>query len=276
MNKINDQYSPRVVVITGARSGIGYALAEQLNAAGNRVYALSRGLKDNLTEKDEIQTLTLDVTDDQASRDVIRRIIEKEAHIDILILAAGYGLAGAVEALSSNAISDQMATNFLGACHLLSPVLEHMRKQESGLIVQIGSVAAFMPLPFQACYSASKAAVSALVQAVANEVKPYGIRCMIVQPGDTQTGFTEARQIDKITEALPYGERFHRSIARMTRDEQQGITADKLACMIIRRINRKKPPLIYIPGAFYKTAALFNRILPVRWINAILYGLYGR
>jgi short-subunit dehydrogenase len=171
--------------------------------------------------------------------------------------------------------SDQMATNYLGVCNMLPPVLAQMRQQGSGLIVQLGSVAGFLPIPFQACYSASKAAVAALIQALANEVRPYGIRCLLVQPGDTRTGFTDARVISQDNDLLPYAARCRRSIARMAADEQNGMPAAKMARLIIRRIDQRRPPQIYTPGLLYKVAALLNRLLPRRLVNAILYLMYA-
>ena len=278
----SDKYGPpgqRVIVITGASSGIGKALAGQLAGRGERVYALARSLPDQTGPElpdGSPMTLKLDVTDAQAARTVLDQIIAREQRIDVLILAAGFGLAGAVEAMTPEEAACQMATNFLGASHVLPPVLACMRQQHQGLVVQLGSVAGFLPIPFQACYSASKAAVAALVQAMANEVRPYGIRCLLVQPGDTQMGFTAARMVSPATAALPYADRCSRSVARMATDEQNGMTAEKVARLIIRKIDRRHPPLVYTPGVLYKTAAVLNRLLPVSWVNAILYLMYAK
>lgn len=271
----------RVVVITGASSGIGLEMARQFAAGGDRVYALARRLPDSVAEPSEAAagswfTMPLDVTDAEAARQAVTRIAAREGRIDILVQAAGYGLAGSVEAMTPTDAAGQMGTNFLGACHLLGPVLASMRARGSGLIIQLGSVAGFLPIPFQACYSASKAALAALTMALANEVRPFGIRCMLVQPGDTRTGFTEARVLCDADESLPYAERCRRSIARMAADEQNGFPADRLAAKIIRQANRRRPPLVYTPGLFYKLAALLSRVLPRRWVMAVLYGLYAR
>lgn len=268
----------RVVVITGASSGIGKSLAGQMAARGDRVYALARRLPDECARSGGpgcLRTMKLDVTDAGAARAVIARIIAEAGRIDVLIQAAGFGLAGAVEALAPQETAAQMATNYLGVCNMLPPVLAQMREQGCGLIVQLGSVAGFLPIPFQACYSASKAAVAALMQALANEVRPYGIRCLLVQPGDTQTGFTAARIISKDNDLLPYAARCRRSVARMAADEQNGMPAEKMARLILRRIDRRRPPQIYTPGVLYKVAALLNRLLPRRWVNAILYRMYA-
>ncbi len=259
--------------ITGARSGIGLALAQQLAGRGDTGYALARR---RIKDEAGLVSLTLDVTDpDQVNR-VIGQIIEEAGRIDVLVQAAGFGLAGAVEAMLPQEAKDQMATNYLGVCHLLGPVLAQMRSQSGGLIVHLGSVAGFLPLPFQACYSASKAALSALTLALAAEVRPFGIKCLLVQPGDTRTGFTQARVFSTATWELPYAEPCRRSIDRMAADENAGMSQEKMARLIIRRMDRRRPPLVYTPGLFYKLAALLSRLLPVRLVNGIMYQLYAK
>lgn len=271
----------RVVVITGASSGIGLEMARQFAAGGDRVYALARRLPDTgngpaaLAAGDWFN-MPLDVTDAEAAHQAVARIVAREGRIDILVQAAGYGLAGSVEAMTPADAAGQIGTNFLGACHLLGPVLACMRARKSGLIIQLGSVAGLLPIPFQACYSASKAALAALTMALANEVRPHGIRCMLVQPGDTRTGFTEARVLSAADATLPYAERCQRSITRMAADEQKGMPADRMAGLIIRQANRNRPPLVYTPGMFYKLAALLSRVLPRRWVMAVIYALYAR
>lgn len=273
----------RVIVITGASSGIGKALAEQLSEQGDCVYALARSLPDHMKKEEQVNegngclyTCPLDVTDPEAVQSVLKRILTREyGRIDILIQSAGFGLAGPIEAMTPKEAKAQMAVNFLGSCYMLPPVLSAMRRQKSGLIVQLGSVAGFLPIPFQACYSASKAAVSALMQALENEVKPYGIRCMLVQPGDTKTGFTSARMISKMDSDMPYADRCRRSIERMAADEQSGMTAEQMARLIVRRINKRRPPSVYTPGAFYKTIYFLQRLMPRRLIQAVLYRMYA-
>lgn len=267
----------RIVVISGASSGIGKALAEQLAAAGDRVYGLARRVEDSAPDATgRLLYRQADVTDTDRIQTVLQDILVREKRIDLLVLAAGYGLAGAVEAMTAQEAHSQMATNYLGVSNLLSPVLTIMREQGAGRIVLISSVAAFMPLPYQACYSASKAAANALVRAAANENRPHGLSFMVVQPGDTRTGFTASRVTSPKTLTLPDADRYLRSIGRMAADEQKGPSADDLARWIIHRINRRRMPIQTTPGAFYRLTEVANRLLPVRLIQWILYRLYAR
>jgi short-subunit dehydrogenase len=271
----------RVVVITGASSGIGKALAEQLSQGGDRVYALARSLPDTLAEPaarpaGSYATARVDVTDAPAVQHVIDRIVAREARIDILVLAAGSGLAGAVEDTAPDEAEWQIKINYLGSAFCLPPVLAQMRAQRSGLIVQLGSVAGFMPIPFQAHYSASKAALAALIRALANEVRPWGVRCLLVQPGDTRTGFTRSRIMSRASAGSDYASRCSRSVARMAKDEMNGMSAERMAGLIRRRISRRRIPLVYTPGLFYQAIGLIQRFLPAGLINRALYALYGR
>ena len=281
MNQADDS---KVIIITGASSGIGKAMADQLSQSGHIVYALARRLPDGLTDPQQIHffepglhcPVQLDVTDPVAAQHVIKQIIGRERRIDILVQAAGFGLAGAVEDATPEEMDAQIDTNLLGSCYLLNPVLAQMRQQHDGLIVQLSSVASFMPLPFQAYYSASKAAVTSLMLALANEVRPFGIQVMVVQPGDTQTGFTDSRIMSSLSSQSSYADRSRRSVSKMAADEQKGMTSARMAGLIIRRMFQKRPPLVYIPGLFYKAAAVVQRILPARLVNSLLYFLYAR
>lgn len=263
----------RVFLITGASSGIGLALARQLAARGDTVYAVARrGIK----AEANLYSLNMDVTCPEQVNEVVSQVIARAGRIDVLVQAAGFGLAGAVEAMLPQEAREQMATNYLGVCHVLGPILAQMRSQGQGLVVHLGSVAGFLPLPFQACYSASKAALAALTLALASEVKPYGIKCLLVQPGDTRTGFTKARVFSAATWDLPYAERCRRSVERMAADENAGMSQEKMAQLIIRRLDRSRPPLVYTPGVLYKFAAFLARVLPARLVNGIMYQLYAK
>lgn len=274
----------KVIVITGASSGIGKAMADQLSKQGHFVYALARRLPDGLANPEKIHffkpgmlcPVQLDVTNPVAAQRIVRQIIERENRIDILVQAAGFGLAGAVEDASPEEMEAQIDTNLFGSCYLLNPVLTQMRLQHAGMIVQLSSVASFMPLPFQAFYSASKAAVTSLMLALANEVRPFGIQVMVVQPGDTQTGFTDSRMMSAVSHRSSYAERSQRSVGKMAADEQKGMSSARMASLIIRKMLRKRAPLIYIPGLFYKAAAVVQRLLPIRLVNSLLYFLYAR
>jgi short-subunit dehydrogenase len=249
------------------------------------VYSLARSLPDFFNDPGHHQTfdsgfirpICIDVNDEPALLDVLNKIVATEGRLDCLVQAAGFGIAGSVEDTSAQEARLQMKTNFFGAMHALPITIGQMRRQRRGLIVQIGSVAGALPIPFQAYYSASKAALSAITLALANEVEPWGIHCMLVQPGDTRTGFTKARvmagQADAAASA--YAERCKRSIDKMAADEKNGMPPETVARQIVRRMKRQRPPLVFTPGLTYKVLLFMTRIVPLRLIRRVIALMYA-
>lgn len=267
--------SSRTVLITGASSGLGLEIARLMHRAGYIVYAAARSLKDG-RHRDGYQSMKLDVTDEMASRTAVERVIAREGRLDILILAAGYGLAGSVEDTSPAEARDQLNTNFFGVVNFLPPAVAHMRSRNKGTIVFLGSVAGVLPIPFQAYYSAGKAALASLSLALAAEVKPYGIKCLLIQPGDTSTGFTDSRQMAHgAVGNSAYGARYRRSVSRMAADEKGGMSARKVAALILRQIEKRRPPYIYTPGLNYKIFIFLQRILPLRLVRMVISRIYA-
>jgi short-subunit dehydrogenase len=271
-----------VAVVTGASSGIGKAVADELAGRGMHVYAIARSLPDYFQDSGThqakgsgfIRPVKVDVTDPAAMHSAIDRIIQTEGKLDCLFQAAGYGIAGAVEDTSPGEAEQQMKTNFLGSAYALAPVLRQMRGQRRGMIVQVGSVAGALPVPFQAYYSASKAALAALTLALGDEVRPWGIRCLLVQPGDTRTGFTLARILAEAASQSEYQEICSPSISKMEKDETNGMLPETVARRIVRCMCRRNPPIVYTPGFFNKAVTFLAPKFPirlVRWVEALMY-----
>lgn len=267
-----------VVLITGASSGIGLALAHELIAHGCIVYGAARrfATEDN-GQKDDAGMIRvqLDVNDEAACDRIVTSILEHERRLDAVIFSAGFGIAGSVEDTRLAEARAQLQTNVLGTATLLPSVIKQMRLQQGGLILFISSVAAALPIPFQAWYSASKAALEALGLALRDELKPWHIRCMVVSPGDTSTGFTGSRQCVSQADSAAYRARFRRSLSKMEADEQQGMAASRLARLIICQAIKKNPPPVYTPGLQYQLVLFLKRLLPMRLIRWLIGRLYG-
>ena len=183
----------RTWFITGASSGIGLALTERLLARGNRVAATFRrpGALDELVERhgDLLQAAPLDVAD---GREVVRVMAWARAalgRIDIVVSNAGYGLFGAAEEVSDAQIRRQIDTNLIGSIQVIRAALPHLREQGGGRILQVSSEGGQIAYPAFGLYHASKWGIEGFVEAVAQEVAPFGIGFTIVEPGPTQTGF---------------------------------------------------------------------------------------
>ena len=256
--------SPRVAIVTGGTSGIGLAAVNALRARGCRVYALSRH-----------GDVPCDVSDEASARAAVKQILDKEGRVDILVNCAGFGISGAAELTPLDLARRQLDVNLFGTANMVNTVIPAMRKQGGGRIVNTGSVAGFVPIPFQTWYSASKAAIQSYTMAMANELKPFGITLCAVLPGDTKTGFTAARKKIDDPQAL-YGGRIDRSVARMEHDEQHGVPARIVGDLIARVALKRRVKPLYIPGLSYNLVALLMRLLPSGLANRLIGMLYAK
>lgn len=276
-----------VALVTGASSGIGRAIGERLALEGWKVYGAARSL---VTGQDQpvtaVQTemergavwtaVRLDVTDEAAFASAVAEIVSREGRLDLLVQSAGSGLAGAIEDCSAEEARAQIDSLLFGSAVGLRPILAQMRAQGGGRIVQIGSLAGLLPIPFQGWYSAGKAAVEALILALDGEVRPFGIRCMLVQPGDTRSGFSKARRIAAACDRQSaYWQRCTRSVSKMEQDEASGMSSEKLAALVVRQLSRKRPPLIFTPGWSSRLTALAAKWLPLRLVRRLVNRLYA-
>ena len=260
----------KVVILTGGTSGIGQAAVRQLRERGCTVYEFSRR-----PAAGDPGHFSVDVTDGEAVREAVEAVFKKEGRIDILINNAGFGISGAMEFTDPADAHRLMEVNLFGMDNAIRAVLPHMRRAGSGRIVNISSVAGVFAIPFQAWYSISKAAVRSLTMALYNEVAPYGIQVCSVMPGDIKTGFTAARR-KSVEGDAEYGGRISKSVAKMEKDEQNGMAPEVAAKTIVKvalKQGRVKP--YYTIGLSYKFLVLLDRLLPCRTVRWLLYLLYG-
>lgn len=266
----------KVVLVTGASSGIGQAIAELLSEKGMKVYGTSRKCDGGIIEKSQYYIVKMDVCDEVSVQNAVNMIVEREGRIDILVNNAGIGIAGAVEDMSHTECYKQMDTNFFGVLRMIRSVLPVMRKQKSGLIINIGSVAGFISIPYQALYSAGKYAVEAVTEALRAEIKPFGIKAALVEPGDTKTGFTRSRVIaQSLSGESVYKEASLRSIGKMEKDEQNGCSPEKVAKTVFKVICKNNPPVRTVVGFEYKLAYILKKLLPTSLVEKIITGIYG-
>lgn len=261
----------KVVLVTGGSSGIGKATAEALRDMGCTVYEGSR--RESII--DGITHLTLDVTDESSALDAVNEVVRREGRIDILINCAGSGISGAVEFTEQEAVQRQMDVNFMGTVNVTKAALPPMRNAKGGRIVNISSVAAEFPIPFQTYYSASKAAVNAYSLALANEVRPFEITVTAVQPGDIKTGFTASRAKSAVGDDV-YSGRISRSVAQMEHDEENGMKPETAGRMIAKIALRKGVKPICTLGFSYNLLCFLRKILPLSLVNRLIGMIYAK
>jgi NAD(P)-dependent dehydrogenase (short-subunit alcohol dehydrogenase family) len=178
----------RVALVTGASSGIGEAAARELVGAGFTVYGTSRKAAAG-EKRGEVVFLPLDVTDDDSVAAAVREVVERSGRIDVLVNNAGLGVAGAAEESSIDQARELFDTNLFGSIRMTRAVLPQMREQGSGRIINISSVLGLIPAPFAALYAATKHAVEGYSESLDHEVREFGIRVLLVEPGYTRTAF---------------------------------------------------------------------------------------
>jgi len=255
----------KTVVISGASNGIGLACALEFAKNGWRVYDLSR----RGVSHDGILHLTADVTDAKAVETALAQI----DHIDVLIVNAGFGISGAIEFTDSTAVEKQLAVNFIGAHNCVKAAIPKLR-ESGGHILFTSSVAGILSIPFQSFYSAGKAAVNSYACALANELKPFGIKVCALMLGDAKTGFTEKREKAPIENAL-YGEIIAKSVAQMEHDEQNGMAPEAIAKVFYKTALQKHPKPLKVVGFQYKAFAVLQKFLPIRLVNWLLGRMYA-
>ena len=261
----------KTVIVTGASRGIGLETAKLFSGKGYRVYALSRSGKCEETEN--IIPLACDVTDEEAVKRVFRRIYEESGRIDILVNNAGFGISGAVEFTDETQAKKQFEVNFFGCFLCCKCVADYMRKNGGGRIINISSLAAELSIPFQAFYSASKAAVNSLTLALANELRPFHISVCALMPGDVKTGFTDAREKQEEDGGV-YADVIKKSVATMENDERNGMPAEKIAEAVLSLAEKKKVKPLSTKGAKYKFFAVLAKLLPASAVNRVVGMLY--
>ena len=260
----------QIAIVTGGTGGIGLATAQALGQAGVKVYTLSRKPGGDST----FAHLCADVSDEGQVRRAVEEVLSREGKIDLLVNCAGFGISGAVEFTHSADAHRQMEVNLFGTDNLCRAILPVMRRPGKGRIVNVSSMAAPLPIPFQAWYSVSKAAINAYTGALINEVRPYGVSLCAVMPGDIRTGFTAARKKSDAGDDA-YGGRIARSVARMERDEKHGMDPAAAGRAIARIALKRRVKPLYAIGGEYKLFALLAKLLPCGAVSRILGRMYA-
>lgn len=274
----------QVILLTGGSSGIGAATAILLAQEGNHVYAGSRSgrLPEGLNPESLascrgfVRAMALDVNDASSLQSAVENICREEGRLDVLVCNAGNGIAGAIEQTNEEEAKYQFETCFFGAVKSIQACLPTFRAQGHGKIITVTSVAAVIPLPYQAFYSAVKAALLSLTQSLQLELKPFHIQCCSILPGDTKTGFTAARKYTKAAQdsSSPYYKSMMASVQKMEKDEQNGMSAQVIARAIARQVRRRRMSISVTPRIDYWAIGLLVRLLPRRlvlWIVGLLY-----
>ena len=263
----------RVVLVTGASRGMGRELAEELCRRGHRVYGGARTWPETEGETGFIR-LVLDVTDEESVKKAVARIMAEQGRLEILVNNAGVSHGGSVEDTPLEVAREMFETNYLGPVRLIRAALPIMRRQGSGLIVNVGSAAGKIGIPFQAHYVASKFALEGLSEALRDELLAFGLRVLLIEPGDVRTTIWEKNQ-RHAPESSPYFAVLQRFFSVKDQEMGERATPPQVAAREIADVIESNTTRLRHPVAKGARLILFARkLLPDRlflWLVANNY-----
>ena len=267
--------SNKVILLTGASSGIGYDTAVALAQQGHKVYAAARRI-DRMEPLREygIVPLKMDVTDEASMQKGVKALLDAEGRIDVLINNAGYGYFGAVENVPMDDARNQLEVNVFGLARLCQLVLPTMRAQHSGRIINTASVAGRAVFYYGGWYHVSKYAVESLSDALRMELKPFGIDVVIIEPGAIKTnwGIIAADHLTETSKGTAYEETGTMMANNLRNMYLSNMISDPAVVRkaIVRAVNARRPCTRYRIGRMANAIVFFHWLLPTRWWDAFL------
>lgn len=270
----------KVILITGASSGIGYDTATRLAKQGHKVYGAARRI-DKMQPLKElgVTPIKMDVTDDASMIAGVNTVLETEGRIDVLVNNAGYGYFGAVENVSMEEARKQLEVNVFGLARLTQLVIPHMREQGSGRIVNLASIAGKLALYFGGWYHVSKFAVEGFSDALRMELKPFGIDVVIIEPGSIRTdwGVIAADHLAESSKGTVYEQAALNEANAMnflyTRAGKLISPPSVIAKAICKGVNRRHPKARYRTGRGSHSLVFLHWLLPSKWWDRLVRSL---
>ena len=267
--------SSKVILVTGASSGIGKATAVRLIRDGHIVYGAARRFSKMQSLVDlGGHAIEMDVTDEQQTIAAVERIVKEQGRIDVLINNAGYSVYGSVEDVSHDDARSQFDVNFFGVAFLTQKVLPHMRKQGAGHIINITSIGGKIYAPLGAWYHGTKHALEGWSDCLRVETKPFGINVSIIQPGAIQTEFADVMNQPMLDRSQGgVYEEMANKVVNATNDAYNGASStdpDVIAKTISKAVNSKKPKTRYVAGKWAKPMIFTRWLASDRMFDSVI------
>ena len=251
----------KVVLVTGVSSGIGKAIAALLSDRGFQVFGTRRRPSQSDGELQNVEVLGLDVRGVESVRSCVQTVLDKAGRIDALVNNAGYTLIGALEETRIEEAKQLFETNFFGVLRMNQAVLPLLRKQGYGRIINIGSATGFVPAPYQGIYSASKHALEGYSESLDHEVRQFGIRVSVIEPGFTQTRIDHNAQV--ASEPIPaYGHDRDHVIAAVRQNNANGKNPADVAQVVLKALISRSPRLVYLAGSDARLVSRLRKFAP--------------
>lgn len=250
--------SEETIIVSGASGGIGATIVAKLRRPGRRVFATMRHPNSETHDSDAI---AMDVSSDQSVTAAVATVLARTGRIDAIVNNAGIDLVGAVEETTADEALRLFQTNFFGVHRLTRAVLPTMRSQQSGRLITIGSIGGFLPQPFEAFYSAAKHALEGYVESLAYEVRPFGVRALLIQPGFIRTNLS-ANRIAAASSVDAYASTRAQVMISTARDVGSGSPPEAVASAVEKLLVARNPPLRTRVGGDAQQLYLLRHLLP--------------
>lgn len=265
----------KVVLVTGASSGLGKKCATYLSEKGYQVYGTYWKTQVSSSNNSNLQMIRMNVDDIKSIAEVIAQIIDRKGRIDVVVNTAGWGISGAIEEVPIDMTKQLFETNVFGTLRVIQTILPQMRKQKRGLIINVSSIGGVLGLPFQGTYSATKFAVEGMTEALRMELNSFGISVVLVEPGDFKTNFTKNRKKQISPEHSVYKHQQQITETVFEHDENHGCDPVLFAKLIEKIIRKTHPRLRYRVGNFtQKFIAALKGTAPDRFVQWLLMKYY--
>ncbi|GLB47615.1 short-chain dehydrogenase/reductase [Philodulcilactobacillus myokoensis] len=265
----------KVILITGASGGIGFATAKRLVRAGHTVYGTTRSYDHFPKLKQSgIIPMKMDVTNPDDINRGVQEVIADQSRLDVLINNAGYGSYGTIENVPMSEVKKQFEVNLFGVARLTKAVLPIMRHQKSGKIINISSVGGRVVTYMGAWYHATKYALEAFSDALRMEMAPFNIQVVLVEPGGIKTpwGVTAANHLMRAEENGPYHKQAFKVAKRMKKVYSSNLLSEPsvVAEAINKAIDRRNPKARYLVGSGARSMILMKDVLPTKIFDAVI------
>ena len=251
----------KVALVTGVSSGIGLATASMLSQRGFRVFGTQRRPIETKVAEVDVELVRLDVRDEESVRSCLQTVLERAGQIDALVNNAGYTLIGSLEETSIQEAKELFETNFFGVLRITQAVLPIMRKQGYGRVANIGSVVGFLPAPYQGIYGASKHALEGYSESLDHEVRQFGIRVSVIEPGFTRSNIAQNSQLAAGSLAAYTNDRNH-VVAVIRESIANGEDPARVASVVLDALTSASPRHRYVAGREAKFISRLRKFAP--------------
>lgn len=264
----------KIVLVVGASSGLGSAAAQCLAADGHIVYAAARSFANGAEPPTGCRALALDVSAADSVHAAVDTVLREQGRVDALVCCAASFTMSPMEELPIDILADMMNVNFLGMARCVQAVMPAMRAQKSGHIVLFSSLNGLFSIPFQGAYSATKHAVEAYGEALAQETLGMGIHVTVVEPGDCRGGSQKYRRV-YLNENSPYAAAFEHGTAKIHHDETNGLPPERVGHAVAKAVGKKNPPArLVVASRDQRSAIWMHKLLPRKLFNRIVAAYY--